>query len=217
MRRKSFYTCTDCGEDILEGESFVKIDGDYYHLDCIKKLSTEDLLELMDIDVKEAGEDEPFEINHEIEACIFAATDAETGEVIGEYIDTAKLESLQIARDEKLENAALWYKNLIADADAFKAEKRAFEAREKQARVKAESLKKYLDMALQGAKFSTARCDVTYRRSEAVEVEDGADLPNEFLKFKDPEPDKIAIKKAIKNGEVLDGCRIIEKQNISIR
>ena len=51
-----------------------------------------------------------YEINEQIMACI----DSETGEVI----DPEKLNDLQIAKDEKIENLALWYKDLLAEANA---------------------------------------------------------------------------------------------------
>ena len=53
-----------------------------------------------------------YEINEQILDCI----DSETGEVI----DPEKLNNLQIAKDEKLENLALWYKDLLAEANALK-------------------------------------------------------------------------------------------------
>ena len=55
-----------------------------------------------------------YEINEQIMACI----DSETGELI----DPNKLKDLQIAKDEKLENLALWYKDLLAEANALKEE-----------------------------------------------------------------------------------------------
>ena len=59
-----------------------------------------------------------YEINQAITECI----DNETGEII----DVEKLEELQLEREAKIENVALWYKNLLSDAEAYKAEKNAF-------------------------------------------------------------------------------------------
>lgn len=63
-------------------------------------------------------------------------------------------------------------KNLLSDADAFKAEKDAFAEREKAARNKAENLKQWLSMALDGQKFSTSKVQISFRNSESVEIED---------------------------------------------
>ena len=42
-------------------------------------------------------------------------------------------------------------------------------------------------------------------------------IPEEYLKHKDPEPDKTAIKAAIKMGKIIDGAEIVANQNIQIR
>ena len=33
--RKAVYTCKHCGEDILEYEEYVEIEGEYYHKSCL--------------------------------------------------------------------------------------------------------------------------------------------------------------------------------------
>ena len=55
-----------------------------------------------------------YQINEEIEKCI----DTETGEIL----DLEALDKLAMERDTKIENLACWYKNLMADAEALKAE-----------------------------------------------------------------------------------------------
>ena len=86
-----------------------------------------------------------YQINAEIENCI----DTETGEIL----DVEALNNLALERDTKIENLACWYKNLMADAEALKAEKNAFAEREKAAKNKAESIKRYLSSVLQGETF----------------------------------------------------------------
>ena len=56
---------------------------------------------------------------YEINEALYGCVDEETGEII----DAEKLEALSLAFDEKVENIALWIKNLLADAAAIKAEK----------------------------------------------------------------------------------------------
>lgn len=150
-----------------------------------------------------------YEINHEIMSCV----DMETGEVI----DPERLEALLIDKETKLENIACWIKNLEADALAFKAEKDAFAERQKAAETKIESLKKYLSDALQGEKFSTAKCAVSFRKSEQVEVDEKL-LPKKFLtKTVTFKPDKTAIKALLKNGTAVKGAKLIEKLNPQIK
>lgn len=150
---------------------------------------------------------------YEIDAGIMACIDGETGEII----DEEKLAELQMERDKKVENVALWYKNLVSDAAAYKAEKDAFAERERVAKNKAESLKRYLESALDGQPYKSTRVSVSYRASDAVIVDDVQLIDPAFLKFAEPTPDKTAIKKAIKAGETVDGAHIEQRSNISIK
>lgn len=151
-----------------------------------------------------------YEINQSILECL----DAETGEIV----DPEALDSLLMQRDDKLEGIALWIKNLQSDALAYKAEKDAFATRQKAAESKAESLKKYLASALQGQAFSTAKCAVSFRKSEKVDIPEEYLVPLEFL---DEEitykPNKKAIKEAIKAGREVCGCQLIESINVQIK
>ena len=152
---------------------------------------------------------------YEIDEAILNCIDTETGEII----DTEQLDKLQMERDAKLENVACWIKDLKAEAEALKAEKMAFEKRQKVAENKMESLKKWLAYALGGKKFSTAKCAVSFRNTESVEVtEEGLEAlmkeHDELLTYKAPEPNKTAIKNAIKNdGLNVAGVQLV--QNIS--
>ena len=151
---------------------------------------------------------------YEIDNAILNCIDTETGEVI----DIDKLNELQLERDTKIENVACWIKDLKAEAEAIKAEKLALAERQKAAENKAESLKKWLAYALDGEKFSTARCSVSFKKTEAVEVtECGLEAlmkeHDELLTYKAPEPDKTAIKKAIKDGLNVAGVQLV--QNVS--
>jgi hypothetical protein len=148
-----------------------------------------------------------YEINEEMLNCI----DAETGEV-----DTDKLDELTMLRDEKLENIALWIKDLKAEAEALKAEKLAFQARQAAAENKAESLKNYLTGFLHGEKFKTTKCVISFRRSEKVEILNELDLPPEFTTV-EIKADKTAIKQAIKNGQEVAGAYLVESTSCIIK
>lgn len=39
------YTCEHCGEPIVEGDEYVDVDGDYYHLECFEDCAAQILLE----------------------------------------------------------------------------------------------------------------------------------------------------------------------------
>jgi len=151
---------------------------------------------------------------YEINEQLLALTDQETGEVI----DVEKFDSLQIERNEKLENIALWYKNLNSEAAAYKAEKDAFAEKQKRAENKANSLKKYLDSALHGSKFSTVKVDISWRKSTSVNVLDVEKLPDEYKKTETTvSADKTELAKALKSGVEIEGATLVENQNIQIK
>ena len=156
-----------------------------------------------------------YEIDNEIMNCI----DMETGEVI----DTDKLNELHMEKDAKIENVACWIKELKAEAEAIKNEKQALADRQRVAENKAESLKNWLAYALNGEKFKTAKCSISYRNSESVEVtEEGLEAlmreHEDLLTYKAPEPNKKAIKDAIKNdGLTVAGVQLVQKTSTIIK
>ena len=151
---------------------------------------------------------------YEIDQAILACVDFETGEVI----DQEQLDNLMMERCDKIESVALWVKNLESDAAAYKAEKEAFADREKKATEKAKRLKEWLARVCEGEKFSTAKCAVSFRRSESVEIVSVDEIPDEYIRVKmTSEPDKVAIKDAIKSGIEIGGCQLVSKLSTSVK
>ena len=154
-----------------------------------------------------------YEINEQLLGCI---------DEDGEIADFEMFNQLQLERSEKIENIALWIKNLLAEAEAIKTEKEKLADREKRAKAKAEKLKLYLGDVLEGQKFTSPRVAISYRTSKSVEIDEGfvewAQKNNpELLKIKEPEADKTAIKEYMAKGNELSLARIAEKQNIQIK
>ena len=156
---------------------------------------------------------------YEIENAILECIDMETGEII----DIDRLNDLQMEREAKIENVACWIKDLKAEAEAIKAEKMSLAERQKAAENKAESLKNWLAYALDGQKFSTARCAVSFRKTEAVEVtpeglenlmRGGCD---DLLTYEQPKPNKTAIKAALKDGLNVAGVRLTQNTSTIIK
>ena len=71
-----------------------------------------------------------YEIDAEIMEIIENAVDPETGEIIDE-LAMAGLGNLNEAREKKIENMLLMVKNLESDAEQLKAEKLAFDQRQR--------------------------------------------------------------------------------------
>ena len=151
---------------------------------------------------------------YEIDNAILDCIDLETGEVI----DTEKLDALNMERDAKVENVACWIKDLRAENEAIKSEKQKLDSRRKVNDNKIESLMGWLNYALNGTKFKTGKCAISFRTSESVEVtEEGLEAlmkeHDELLTYKAPEPNKKAIKDAIKDGLSVAGVQLV--QNVS--
>lgn len=150
-----------------------------------------------------------YEIDQHIASCI----DEETGEII----NAKKLSELATERDKKIENVALWIKNLTAEAAMYKAEEESFKKRRQSALNLAESLKKWLSDALNGRKFSTSKVAVTFKKSEFAECDETM-IPEEYLAEKiEYKPNKRLIRFDLKSGQKIPGCSIVERKNIQIK
>lgn len=157
-----------------------------------------------------------YEINEQILRCVKdgdMVVDTETGEVI----DAAALDSLQMARDEKLTNIGKWILDLKADAKAIREREISLAERRKAKENKAEQLMDYMNMILAGKKFECADFKASYRKSQAVEVTDAEKIPAPYLIIQEPKVDKAGIKKALKAGEEVPGAKLVERNNLSIR
>ena len=147
-----------------------------------------------------------FQINEAIETAFNLAIDQESGEVNDEQLYL--LDLLELDRSKKIENIACLIKNLKADAAALKAEKDAFQKRQKQAENKVESLTNYLQSVLNGEKFTTDRCAISFRKTNKVVLDEGFtiyDIDTHFLRMAEPTLDKVEIKKALDAGAKIPG------------
>lgn len=156
---------------------------------------------------------------YEIDNAIYALIDKETGEIK----DFDAFEQLQMERDDKIENVALWVKDLSAEVEALKAEKKRLDDRQKAAERKIESLKKYLTYALNGEGFNRPRVSISFRKSEKTEITTGfiewakANNRDDLLTYKEPTANLPAIKEAINGGEDVPFTEIVKKKNIGIK
>lgn len=150
---------------------------------------------------------------YEIDEAVLNCIDLETGEII----DTEQLDKLTMEREAKLENVACWIKELKAEAEALKAEKMAFAKRQQVAENEMESLKNWLAYALNGQAFKSTRASVTFRKSQAVEIADIYKLDKNYLRYKEPEADKTAIKEAFKQGKTVAGATLVENTSVIIK
>ena len=159
---------------------------------------------------------------YDIDAAILACVDQETGEIF----DPEQLDALQMERAQKLEGVALWIKDLKAEAEAVKAEADKLNARKKAIDNKVESLKTWLLYALGGEKLKTARCNVYQTHSQKVVIDDekamidmlmSSPFGEKFLRIKEPEIDKNALKDSLKQGYEYEVAHLEETEGLVIR
>lgn len=160
---------------------------------------------------------------YEIDAAILSCTDQETGEII----DPEKLNSLQMEREKKIENVALWVKDLRAEADAIGSEIKSLSARKRAAEGKIERLRAWLSEALGGELFKTSKVRICYTHNTRLNVIDEQSVvnyiqtyftePEEYLRFQLPEIRKDAVKAAINGGAEIPGCCVEATESVVIK
>ena len=138
---------------------------------------------------------------------------------------TPELEAELLINQEQLQSKGINYAKVIAnyqsEADQIDAEikrlKAMKESRDKKVTWLTESLKKA--MLVSGIeKIESPLFKISLRRSEAVEVEIPEALPVDWqIKKVTITADKLAIKKAIKEGYSITGARLVENFNLSIK
>lgn len=131
------------------------------------------------------------------------------------------LESIDF--EENFAQSCEWFikmqRNAEADAERFKAEKDTFAKKQKEAEVMAERFKERIKEAMiltNQQKVDTGLFKLSLRKTESVTVFDPSNLSDEFLKVK-VEPNKTAIKKAIKNGQVVLGAELTEGRSVIVK
>lgn len=143
--------------------------------------------------------------------------DEETGEIL---TDMSQLDQLQVAHDEKIENIACFIKNVEAECDAIKKEEINLAKRRKTKENLVNRLKDMLSYDLQGSKFETPRCKISFRKSTSTEVNE-----DEFLKYHKDLCTKVEtykyskadLKKMVQSGTPLHGVKLVENKSISVK
>ena len=159
-----------------------------------------------------------YEIDEGIQE-LLSEVDPETGELITDY---EALDALLMERETKIENIVLFIKNLSSDVRELKAEESALAERRKKAEKKVERLREYVFHALGGEKFQTPRCCVSFRKSTALELGEGftewaKEHADTLLRYKEPEPDKTAIKAALAGGAEIPDAKLVQNTTMTIK
>ena len=158
----------------------------------------------------------------EIDDALLELVDAETGEVL----NYEAFANLQMERDKKAENMALWVMDLEDETAALKKEIERLQDRKKAAENKAKNLKKYLQYVLRGEQLKSDTLTISFRNSEAVDILDDEtvvkwakdqNLGDKLLKYKEPEVSKTAVKELIKAGTNVPGAMLVNNVSTIIK
>lgn len=157
-----------------------------------------------------------YEISDAIRAALdHIDVDPETGEIL----NADNLHAVEAEASEKIEATALYLRELDAEAKAAKDEADRMIARVKSMQKRSDYLKSMLLDALHATgKVKTARVTVSIRTTQAVEIAEGANLPEAYTTVKTTvSPNKVAIKQALLDGVEVPGCRLEARESVSIR
>ena len=157
-----------------------------------------------------------YEISDAIRAALdHIDVDPETGEIL----NADNLHAVEAEASEKIEATALYLRELDAEAKAAKEEADRMLARVKSMQKRSDYLKAMLLDALHATgKVKTGRVTESIRTTQAVAVDEGANLPEAYTTAKTTvSPNKVAIKQALLDGVEVPGCHLEARESVSIR
>ena len=148
---------------------------------------------------------------------------------IAQYLEegefTEELENKLAITQGDLQTKAINYGFVIKDFDydinMIDEEIKRLQAIKKAKVTAQERLKNTISDAMKLFKIEKIECPtlkISFRKSESIEITNQETLSNEYIVEKTTyTPDKVAIKKAIKDGVVFTGAELVVKSNIQIK
>lgn len=145
---------------------------------------------------------------------------AENGEADPEAIrDT--MEGIEGELEDKAENYAKVFTQMIADAEALKTEEERIHNRRTAIENNVKRMKDILQQMMEitgKTKFKTNLFSFNIQNNPpSVEIAEDANIPEVFLIEQEPKIDKKGILEALKAGKAVDGCSIKQGQSLRIR
>jgi len=133
------------------------------------------------------------------------------------------LEGMSGDLETKATNVAYIVRNFEVSAEAIKAHAQTQLERAKAIEKRADHLRDYLKSCMELAGITKIECPgvvISFRKSEAVVINEPGLVPVEFMRQPEtppPQPDKTAIKTALKAGKDVQGAHLDVRQNIQIK
>ncbi len=157
-----------------------------------------------------------YSLDSKIKACIQLDAEHVVDTEDGEILNLEQFEALQMERTAKLENLACYIKNVEAEAEAIHLESQILSRRGKAKKAEAKRCRDYMAQILNGEKFETPRCKVSWRKTAACNILDLTKVPDEYKRIT-VDANKEAIKKAIKAGTDVPGTEIVEYKSMVLK
>ena len=134
------------------------------------------------------------------------------------------LEGLQYPLEQKSTAVAQMARNMEALAAQIKAAEQDMDTRRNAIEDRAARLRAYLKDCMEKAgmtKIDSPWFTLSIKKNPpALEVAPGAAIPDRWKRIPpipEPELDKAAIKEALKAGELIDGCRLVQSTRLDIK
>lgn len=131
------------------------------------------------------------------------------------------LQQIEGAFEDKVASCAFVVRQMEAEAEACKAWAKQATEQAKAREAQSERLRQYIDACMTAAgceKVDRPGIKVSYRASVAVLVDEGAEVPEEYLKPpKERDIDKKKIGDDLKEGVILEFARMEKRKNLQIK
>ena len=153
--------------------------------------------------------------------------DAYRAEMQTAWFDT--LDGIEGEFDIKAENIACFIKQIEGDLELIKKQKAAFERRRKAKENQLERMKDYLLECMnktKRSKIDMPKAKITVKNNaESAKFDSEKDFIkmcmskglDAYLRYKDPEINKTAVKSALKSGQIIPGARLGRTQSLIIK
>ena len=166
-----------------------------------------------------------YEIAKEFEALRVLTLDDEYDEETGELVDRSAflkelLDTISIERDNKLKGIEYIKREYQSINDTIDAETKRLKDRKESFTKKIEKLKMLQEYLLGGEKVETDLFTFSFRKSTSVNVDavNLATIKGKYVEEKTTFTIKKAdIKKALQDGEEIEGAELIIKQNLQVK
>jgi hypothetical protein len=158
-----------------------------------------------------------YKLDRDIETLLDIHMD-ENGVLSDKYF--SELENLQTEKEDLFLNIGKEYKNINEIIVLHKQKIEVHKEHIERLSSRAEKLKNYLSTKLDtDTKIKDIECQISWHKSEKIELNedfDILDLPIEYIKI-DKSPKKVLLKKAIKDGEAIEGVSLVHSQSLVIK